>query len=153
MIIGVRLRMKKIYFAAPLFNAAEKAFNQDLTDTLEKKNYEVFLPQRDGAERDKPPYDKMGKEERRQAMFTIDRDKILECDIFLIILDGRVPDEGATFELGVAYSHKYLIQNSKRIIGLKTDIRASFLGAHLNPMIKVPLDEITYSIDELLQII
>ena len=139
----------KIYFAAPLFSQAERKFNLDLTHQLEQIGYEVFLPQRDGAERDKPPYDKMSKEERRQTMFAIDRDQILSCDVFLFVLDGRVPDEGACVELGIAYTQKYLEKNNKQIIGLQTDVRAAFLGAKLNPMLKIPLEQI-FDTEELL---
>ncbi len=132
----------KIYFAGPLFNQAEKQFNQILTEKLEKNGFEVFLPQRDGAEKDKPPYNKMTKDERRKAIFSIDRDQILSCDIFLFILDGRVPDEGACVELGIAYTQKYLEKKNKVLVGLQTDVRAAFLGGKLNPMVKVPLDHI-----------
>ena len=41
---------KKVYFAGPLFNQAEKDFNLELTGVLEEYGYEVFLPQRDGIE-------------------------------------------------------------------------------------------------------
>ncbi len=143
----------KIYFAAPLFNSAEKAFNLKLTNELEKLGFEVFLPQRDGAEKDKPPYDQMSKDERRNAIFSIDRDKILECDIFLFILDGRVPDEGACVELGIAHTQKYLENKKKKLIGLQTDIRAAFLGSRLNPMIRVPLDNIVSTEAELFEVI
>jgi len=64
--------------------------------------------ERDGVERDKPPYDSMTPEERRHAMFRLDRDTILTYDVFLFVLDGRVPDEGACVELGIAYCHKHL---------------------------------------------
>jgi len=131
-----------VYFAGPLFNDGERKFNQELTDKLEKAGFEVFLPQRDGAERDKPPYDTMSKDERRLAMFNLDRDKILASDIFLFVLDGRVPDEGACVELGIAYAQKYLQGIKKKLVGLQTDIRAAFMGSRLNPMIKVALDYI-----------
>lgn len=49
-------------------------------------------------------------------MFIMDRDKILEADIFLFILDGRVPDEGACVELGIAYHQKISIFNNKKIV-------------------------------------
>ncbi len=140
-----------IYFAAPLFCKSERDFNINLTKQIEELGYEVFLPQRDGAEKDKSPYDKMSKEERRLAIFSIDRDKILECDIFLFILDGRVPDEGACVELGIAYTHKYLTNNNKLLIGLQTDIRAAFLGSKLNPMLKVPLDNIITNEESLIE--
>ncbi|MGL1893385.1 MAG: nucleoside 2-deoxyribosyltransferase domain-containing protein [Spirochaetaceae bacterium] len=140
----------KIYFAGPLFCKSERDFNLNLTIELEKLGYEVFLPQRDGAEKDKPPYDSMPKDERRLAIFSLDRNKILECDIFLFVLDGRVPDEGACVELGIAYTQKYLTNADKLLIGLQTDIRAAFLGSRLNPMIKVPLDQIIEDVESLL---
>ena len=57
-----------------------------------------------------------------------------------IILDGRVPDEGAAVELGIAYAHKELAMPEKRLVGLMTDVRASFISAKLNPMLAVPLE-------------
>ncbi len=141
----------KVYFAAPLFCNSEREFNISLTNKIEELGYEVFLPQRDGAEKDKSPYDEMSKEERRLAIFSIDRDKILECDIFLFILDGRVPDEGACVELGIAYTHKYITNSNKLLLGLHTDIRAAFLGSKLNPMLKIPLDNIITNEETLLE--
>lgn len=130
----------RLYFAAPLFSIAERQFNAALAKRLEAAGFSVFLTQRDGAERDRPPYASMTREERRQAMFELDTAEIYACDIFLIVLDGRVPDEGAVFELGVAYAHKSLQHPAKRLIGLHTDARAAFIGAKLNPMLAVPLD-------------
>ncbi len=43
-----------IYFAGPLFSQAERHFNQQLTQKLEQAGFQVFLPQRDGPEMDKP---------------------------------------------------------------------------------------------------
>ena len=131
-----------IYFAAPLFSEAEKKFNQTLADKLESGGFKVFLPQRDGVEKNDPPYNTMSKNERRKAMFEMDRDKVMKADIFLFILDGRVPDEGACVELGIAYTQKYINNNKKIIVGLHTDIRAIFLGGKLNPILKMPLDHI-----------
>jgi len=142
--------MKKIYFAAPLFSAAERKFNEVLAGRLETVGFDVFLPQRDGVEGDRAPYKDMDAQTRRQAMFELDRDRILEADIFLIILDGRVPDEGACVELGIAYAQRYIERNGKLLIGLHTDNRAAFIGSKLNPMLKVPLDDIFDSEEELL---
>jgi nucleoside 2-deoxyribosyltransferase len=141
----------RIYVAGPLFSVAERRFNVALTARLEGAGFSVFLPQRDGAERDRPPYASMTREERRAAMFALDTAEILACGIFLIILDGRVPDEGAAFELGVAYTCKLLQQPAKRLIGLHTDARAAFIGAKLNPMLAVPLDALFTDEDALLQ--
>ena len=86
-------------------------------------------------------------------MFTFDTDEILGCDIFLIVLDGRVSDEGAAFELGIAYACKRLQQPAKHLIGLHTDIRAAFLGAKLNPMLAESLDTVVMDEEALLELL
>ncbi len=141
----------KIYFAGPLFNKAEKQFNQELTEKLESNGFFVFLPQRDGVETNKPPFDTMEPDERRKAMFELDRKEIFNADIFLIVLDGRIPDEGACVELGIAFSQRYLEKKEKILIGLHTDSRAAFIGSKLNPMVKVPLDYIASNEHELME--
>jgi nucleoside 2-deoxyribosyltransferase len=141
----------RLYFAGPLFSNAERQFNAALASRIEAAGFTVFLPQRDGAERDRPPYASMTREQRRAAMFELDTTEIVACDIFLIILDGRVPDEGAAFELGVAYACKRLQYSAKRLIGLHTDARAAFIGAKLNPMLAAPLDALHTDEDALLQ--
>jgi hypothetical protein len=142
-----------IYLAGPLFSEAERRFNLGLTQRLEALGFEVFLPQRDGAERDRPPYDAMTPEERRQAMFGLDRSRILDSDVFLFVLDGRVPDEGACVELGIAYCQRYLQNGEKLLLGLHTDIRAAFVGARLNPMVRVPLDYVVDDEQTLLEVL
>jgi nucleoside 2-deoxyribosyltransferase len=139
-----------IYFGAPLFCEAEKAFNLRLTDKLEERGFSVYLPQRDGVESSQPPYDEMSNDERRQAIFSLDRDKVLEAEIFLFILDGRVPDEGACVELGIAYGQKHLLEHDKLIIGMQTDSRSAFLGAKLNAMIYGSFDYIADNEDKLI---
>lgn len=143
----------QIYFAGPLFSEAERRFNEQLTEKLEVLGYRVFLPQRDGVEGDRPPYDAMPPEERRIAMFNLDRDKILASEVFLFVLDGRVPDEGACVELGIAYCQQYQEGRAKLLIGLHTDVRAAFLGSKLNPMVRVPLALIAKTEEELLQVL
>ena len=121
--------MYKIYFAGPLFNEAERNFNNQLTLELEKEGFEVFLPQRDGIESINIYPLSITKEEKRKRLFILDRDKILESDIFLFILDGRAPDEGACVELGIAYHQKYAFSKRKMIVGLHSDKRAAFISA------------------------
>jgi nucleoside 2-deoxyribosyltransferase len=142
-----------IYLAGPLFSEAERRFNLELTERLESLGFRVFLPQRDGVERGRPPYDLMTPEERRHAMFDLDRSMILESDIFLFVLDGRVPDEGACVELGIAYCQKEMQQSEKLLIGLLTDRRAAFIGARLNPMVSIPLDCVADDGETLLKIL
>ena len=141
-----------IYFAAPLFCQAERAFNRQLTQKLEKRGFAVFLPQRDGVELGKPPYDEMSGDELCQAIFALDRDKVLGADILLFVLDGRVPDEGACVELGIAYGQKHLLQREKLLIGLQTDMRTAyaFTGTKLNALIHGALDIIAENEDDLL---
>ncbi len=140
-----------IYFAGPLFSEAELRFNRRLTEKLEDLGFRVFLPQRDGVERERPPYDAMTPEERRRATFRLDESKILEADVFLFVLDGRVPDEGACVELGIAYCQKKLQGKDKLLAGLQTDTRAAFLGSKLNPMVRVPLQYVAGDEESLLR--
>jgi len=130
----------RVYFAGPLFCEAERAFNLRLAEKLEANGYQVFLPQRDGVESEKFPYNELANDELQQTIFELDRDKVLQADIFLFVLDGRVPDEGACVELGFAYEQKHLLQHDKLLIGLHTDMRGAFPGGKLNAMINGALD-------------
>jgi nucleoside 2-deoxyribosyltransferase len=143
----------KIYFAGPLFSAAERRFNSDLAGKLENFGHIVFLPQRDGVDSDKPPFAEMSRDARRKALFEVDRDQIFDSDIFLFVLDGRVPDEGACVELGMAYTNKFLANKPSYIIGLQTDIRAAFISSKLNPMLRICFDNIIETEDELIDAI
>ena len=125
-------------------------YNQRLTSKLESINFKVFLPQRDGAELDKSPFQEMTVFKRNQTIFELDIEQVLYCNIFLFVLDGRVPDEGSCFELGVAYNQKRQKNSEKQILGLHTDMRASFIDSKLNAMIGVPFDEIFKSEKELI---
>jgi len=82
-------------FCSSLFCQAERVFNQQLTDRLEASGFRVFLPQRDGAERDKAPYDTMTEEEHRQAIFHLDKTRLLASDIFPVRPRWTCADEGA----------------------------------------------------------
>jgi nucleoside 2-deoxyribosyltransferase len=140
----------RVYFAGPLFCEAERVFNLRLAEKLEAKGFQVFLPQRDGVELEKPPYDKMPLEELQKTIFERDRDQTLQADIFLFVLDGRVPDEGACVELGIAYGQKHLLQQDKLLIGLHTDMRGAFPGGKLNAMINGALDRTMADEEELI---
>lgn len=142
-----------IYLAGPLFSAAETTFNERLTAMLEKEGFRVFLPQRDGVEKNKPPYDAMAPDARRRAMFGLDEAKIRESDVFLFVLDGRVPDEGACVELGMAHTHRSLTNAGRLLLGLHTDSRAAFPNSKLNPMLRVPPDKIAENERALLEML
>lgn len=142
-----------VYLAGSLFSKAERQFNLQLTEKLEALGFTVFLPQRDGVEREKAPYDVMTPDQRRRAMFRLDREQILDSDVFLFVLDGRVPDEGACVELGIAYCLKHLQRGEKLLVGLHTDIRAAFIGSRLNPMVRGALDHLADNEEDLLRIL
>ena len=114
---------KRIYFAAP----REKDYNLKVVKVLEDHGYQVFLPQRDGFLA--PDLEGLTEEELTKKIFDKDVSEVLKADIVFVLLDGRVPDEGACVELGIAYA------NGKRCYGFKTDARAVELNLELNPMI------------------
>src|SRR3712207_3531146 len=140
-----------IYFAGPLFPEAEKRFNLRLSERLEEGGFRVFLPQRDGMEGTKPPYNRVDREESHRAMLELDKQRIFEADVFLFVLDGRMPDEGACVELGLAHAHRALAGSEKLIAGLHTDERSAFVGSKLNPMVGVPLDDVVEDEESLLR--
>ena len=116
-----------IYFAAPLFSQSERDYNLFLTKILEAHGYTVFLPQRDGFLASE--LENKTETEKTEMIFNKDVSEILKADILFMVLDGRVPDEGACVELGIAYANK------KRCYGIKTDSRSAEMGLDLNPMI------------------
>ena len=131
---------KRVDFAAPLFNEAEREYNLKIVSILEAHGYEVFLPQRDGFLA--PELEGKTEEEKTEMIFAKDRDEVLKADILFMMLDGRVPDEGACVELGIAYA------SGKRCYGLKGDARSVELDMDLNPMITGCFIKLFYNLDE-----
>ena len=118
---------KRVYFAGPMFNQAEKDFNVEITSGLEEYGDDVVGPQRDGIEA--AQLEGKSEEELIKMIFDLDSEEVKKADIIFMNLDGRVPDEGACVELGIAYGL------GKRCYGFKTDTRSVELGLELNPMI------------------
>jgi nucleoside 2-deoxyribosyltransferase len=106
-----------VYIASPLFNEAERAFNQRVDEFVAGLDFRTFLPQREPGEA--MMLIDLGEpaEVVRPCLFQLDWKTIQECDLFLILLDGRVPDEGACVELGMAFAL------GKRCVGFQTDSR------------------------------
>jgi nucleoside 2-deoxyribosyltransferase len=107
----------KVYFAGPLFSAAEREWNEELAAALRKAGHEVFLPQ------DK----EWGLDAAR--IFSIDVGGIDWADALVAIMDGPDPDAGTAWEVGYAYG-------KKPIVLVRTDIRteAASSGPY-NPML------------------
>lgn len=130
----------QIYFAAPLFCREEQEYNLNLTTKLEKIGFTVFLPQRDGVELKEELFTNHSEEEICQEIFKLDRNEIIKADVFLILLNGRVPDEGACVELGIAHENKYVNNKEKLLIGYSTDMRVFAEKFKLNAMLLGALD-------------
>ncbi|MBQ2847141.1 MAG: nucleoside 2-deoxyribosyltransferase [Clostridia bacterium] len=131
----------KIYIAAPLFCIAEKKQNEEIDNIIRSFGHETYLPQRDGGcFADSPDF--INGRPKDVVIHELDINAINWCDTLLFVFDGRVPDEGACFELGYAYA------KGKRCIGFKTDSR-SLIGGVDNLMLTVSLQVILRSINEL----
>ena len=117
----------KVYIAAPLFSEGERAFNERIDTIIRNAGHETFLPQRDGGMVADLPEEIDGMPVRKY-LFSLDCQHMDWCDLVLFLFDGRVPDEGACFELG------YCFAKGKRCVGYKTDAR-SFIGGFDNVML------------------
>ena len=74
--------MKRIYFAAPLFNEMELKRNEEYTILLEKWGYEVYLPQREaGLSAQILKDESKDKLEINKRIFNTDLNGIKNCDI------------------------------------------------------------------------
>jgi nucleoside 2-deoxyribosyltransferase len=139
--------LARLYFAAPLFSEAERAFNEELTARIEALGYDVFLPQRDGFEKQGSQHASLSAAEVANEIFDLDRTEVYRSDILFAVLDGRVPDEGVALELGLAYADRERRGLDRRIIGLMTDWRSAFANEPLNAMLFGALDEVHTTVD------
>src|ERR1700691_4688347 len=133
------MKSKLVYIAAPLFSAGEKSTNEAMCSIIERY-CDVFLPQRDGYLIPDLIKRGMSVNQAYSYVFNRDVDAVRKADTLIINLDGRTIDEGAAFELGVAFAC------NKMCVGYRTDVR-TLLQWGLNPMISVPLSEILRSPD------
>jgi len=131
-----------IYFAAPFFCPAERDFNLKLTTKIEMLGFSVFLPQRDGVELKEELFRELSEVEICRKIFNIDRIELLKADVFLMILDGRFPDEGVCVELGIAHENKYIDNKEKLLIGFITEMRVFSEKFKLNAMLLGALDDL-----------
>lgn len=136
----------KIYCAGPLFNNKEREEMQEIADVLEANNFDVFLPHRDGFEfanlstvieemtESKIPTNLL----LQKAIFTLDVYQVLSSDGLILNMNGRVPDEGAMVEAGIAWNA------GKKIVIYKNDAR-SLINGEDNPLLIGLSDFITIS--------
>ena len=131
----------KVYIAGPLFSEGERQFNENIDTIIRSCGHETFLPQREGGcVADLP--DMINGMPKRKYLFQLDCEHLEWCDVILFLLDGRVPDEGACFELGYCYA------KGKRCVGYKTDVR-SFMDGYDNNMLYGALETVLHNKEEL----
>ena len=75
--------MKKIYFAAPLFNEMELKRNEEITQILRKWGYDVYLPQEIAGLSAKIISNGGDKYEVSRKIFNTDLEGIKSCDILI----------------------------------------------------------------------
>jgi nucleoside 2-deoxyribosyltransferase len=124
----------RVYFAAPLFSAAERDWNATLTAALRGAGHEVFL-----AQEQEPAGDAAG-------IFAKDVGGIDWADALIAIVDGADPDSGTSWEIGYAYQ-------KKPIVLVRTDMRRTGSGGWAyNPMLAesatIRVDAVTAPIDQ-----
>jgi nucleoside 2-deoxyribosyltransferase len=134
----------KLYFAGPLFTAAERDWNVTLAGALRNAGHEVFLPQEQEPGKDAP------------GIFSTDVGGIDWADALVAIMDGADPDSGTCWEVGYAY-------RKKPIVLVRTDLRRNegSGGSGYNPMltesatlrieaVAAPIDEVARQLLETL---
>ena len=126
----------KIYCAGPLFNPKEREDMNSIATALETAGYSVFLPQRDGLELarllpvliEKDISEEEASTVLNRAIFSLDVFEVIDSDGVILNINGRVPDEGAMVEAGIAWAHE------KTIVIFKNDDR-SLIQGNCNPLI------------------
>ena len=123
--------MKYIYCSGPLFCPEEIAGMSAMARILEDAGFATFLPHRDGIERlvmglvNTPLNTNFlgSREIIDKAIFALDVFQIVKrCDCLVLNMNGRVPDEGAVAEAGIAFA------SGKPVVIYKNDARTIFKG-------------------------
>jgi len=132
----VSTRSFKIYCAGPLFNPKEREEMLQIANVIEESGYSVFLPQRDGLEfaRLLPALVQRNvsvdnaRNVLNHAIFCLDVFQVMNSHGLLLNMNGRVPDEGAMVEAGIAWAH------NRVIVIYKSDDRSLVEGS-CNPLV------------------
>lgn len=120
--------------------------NEEMATILKNWGYEVFLPQENSGLSAKIIAEGGDTYQVSKEIFLSDLEGIKKCDILIFFLDGRVPDEGACVELGIAYAW------NKKCLGYKTDDRCLDFTGTDNLFIEGCMDfKVNHSLAELKQ--
>ncbi|MEW6527153.1 MAG: nucleoside 2-deoxyribosyltransferase [Spirochaetota bacterium] len=112
------IKDKWIYFAGPLFTAAERQFNESLAQYIEQAGYAVYLPQKEcqGISSANDIFNRCIK-------------GLDNAWCVVAVVDGADADSGTCFEMGYAYARDI------PILGVRTDFRRSADDGYLNLML------------------
>jgi len=125
--------IRTIYWAGPLFTQAERMWNKTCAIFLRELGYVVILPQEEADNHIKPDgkmdFDSLSRDCRNKA---------LESDVVVVVLDGPDTDSGTSLEAGLK------IQSGGFTIGVRTDFRKAEDG-ELNAMFRLLTKTIFYS--------
>lgn len=103
----------KVYYAAPMFSAADQAFNAKVAGELRENfpDLDIYVPQEQEDINDKSKY------ADSKMIAQVDTDKVMESDLMIAVLDGVSIDPGVAAEVGIAYAEDI------PMVGLYTDVR------------------------------
>jgi nucleoside 2-deoxyribosyltransferase len=126
----------KIYCAGPLFNEKEKEEMLEIASALENNGYDVFLPHRDGFEfanllrvfKEKGHSENDAYRLLNKAIFILDVFQVIDSDGLILNINGRVPDEGAAVEAGIAW-------NAGKVVAIYKNDSRTLLNGGDNPLI------------------
>lgn len=120
-----------VYCSGPLFSPEERDTMAAIDTTLRGAGFNTFLPQRDGLE---PVFIPLMNSPLNtsafglnkladRSVFRFDLFKLVhKCDVLVMNMNGRVPDEGACVEAGMAFAL------GKPVVLYKDDARTVFNG-------------------------
>jgi nucleoside 2-deoxyribosyltransferase len=120
-----------IYWAGPLFTQAERVWNRRCAAGLERHGYTVILPQVEANQFiSGKVIDYMGIA-KHCAM------QAVQCDVLVAVLDGADSDSGTSIEAGIKIGYRTAKGGKGKIIGVRTDFRASSDDGDLNAMFRL----------------
>lgn len=129
--------MPHAYIAGPLFNEGEHWFDEQIEACARRAGFTTFLPHRDGVE------GKLKGPDKLRRIFDEDVAAIDAADVVVANLNGLMVDDGTAWEIGYAYAR------GKRLVGIRTDWRATFEHQVVNLMIECSLHHMARSLTEL----